>query len=336
MPYIRDDSLLGMARELYESGSASDFPLLLGNSMNKKFIDKFRGMKSAWPFYTLQDEVPDFKTYDRLVLGEMEDLKKVPDGGGYKDSKVREDRYQVSVETFGRDFSLTRKTIINDDLRAFQDWSAKAAKAAFRTRAKLVVHNIIYDNAVAYDGVALFHGSSHSGFNNLGSTSLAGTITVADVIQGNLEAFRQAKDEDGEVIGINFDQYPAMLVHPTALSGQAKAVCAEQVTDTTNKMLVDNPIYGAIKPVEEPFLDEKSTTQWYIFVDPRVLNAVEFDTLEGGKEPALLYQVSQFQRAGGGGNDPYAWFDIDEIRWRIRDDYGAKGAFYQAAYKHAA
>jgi phage major head subunit gpT-like protein len=62
----------------------------------------------------------------------------VQDGGEYSYATVGERGEKVQLATYGKMFSITRQTIINDDLDAFSKIPRRMGRAAIRTIGDLV------------------------------------------------------------------------------------------------------------------------------------------------------------------------------------------------------
>ncbi|MEL0625302.1 Mu-like prophage major head subunit gpT family protein, partial [Marinomonas arenicola] len=63
---------------------------------------------------------------------------------------------QIQLATYGRLFSISRQTIINDDLQAFTKLPMKMGRAAIRTVGDLV-YALLMSNPNMKDGKSLFH-----------------------------------------------------------------------------------------------------------------------------------------------------------------------------------
>jgi len=63
--------------------------------------------------------VADFKSVQRLQLGEAPQLEKVNEAGEFKRGSIGEAKETYRVETYGKVVGITRQVLINDDLDAF-------------------------------------------------------------------------------------------------------------------------------------------------------------------------------------------------------------------------
>ena len=314
-------SLLNMYHDLKESASTSDFPLLLGNVQHKALINAFRGVVSPWRQYVKTSDLADFKTADRIVLGESADLLEVPEGGGYTDHAIGEKRYQIQAYTYGREWSISRQAVINDDLQGLSDISARMGRGSARTLVKKIVAQL-EANALAYDGSAIFR-AANSGF-----TTLTADTTGIGVLNTAMVAIKNSTDpHSGEKLGIG-NRF--ILLVPPALAMVAKWLQQATTVVGSTSSLGTNPLANTFDVVVEPFLN--LTTRWYLMVDPAELHWCEVGFVNGQQEPDVLMKAASSVSVTGGGSDPYG-YEFDDIRYKVRYDFGVKAAFYQAIYK---
>lgn len=315
-------TLLGMYHELKESGTTSDFPLLLANVMHKILIDKFKGANSPWKQYTLQSDLNDFRAADRVILNEAPDLLEVAEEGEYSDSKIGDNRYRAQLKTYGRTFSVSRQTVINDDLEGIKRQPARFGRAAGRTLAKAIT-NAIEGDGTMYDGKSMF-AVSH---NNYGNTALANTSAGIQAVSDGMTAIEKATDETGEKIGLTAKY---LVVPPDLGDGAMRIVNGQQfmpVSTSGGTMEV-----GKAKRLEvliEPFFT--STTGWYVMADPNDAPVVEVGFLDGKDTPDLLVKRADAINIAGG-EDQWG-YDFDEIFYKVRHDWAVARGMYQGIYR---
>jgi phage major head subunit gpT-like protein len=324
-----------MYHELKESGSTDDFPQLLGNVMYKEMIDVYsKGIaQSQWRKYCAIGSVNDFKTHDRILVGESPDLSG-PTGEEEEvdDSKLTDDRYQVQAYTFKRSFSVSREVVINDDIGAIAKQPQRFGRAAWRTLAKYVVQTILGngETLTAFDSGYFFNATAQTtagGHGNLADTvpSYANLLTAYQAMLGFL-------DPDGNKLGV----MPSIAVVPVALWGVMDQLVNSNVltytTPTTGSaahMPVSNPLYKKLEVVVEPFLS--TSTEWYLFADPADWPGLEVVFLKGKQTPDLLIKNADAVNLAGG-DDPYDYY-FDNISYKVRLDFGAKLGHYLGIYK---
>lgn len=315
-------TLLQMYHELKESGSTSDFPNLLANTMHKKLIDKFKGVNSPWKQYTVQGDLNDFRTADRVIIDEAPDLLLIEEDGPYKDSKVSDNKYQIQLETRGRTFSIGRRAIINDDLNVLRKQPERFGRAAGRTLAKAIVTQIEGDGNT-YDGKSMFH-ADH---NNTGSTTLANSAAGIAAVSAGMTAIEKATDETGEKMGLSA-RY--LLVGPDNEDAGLRLTQGQSfipVTTVGGTQQVGKATRLTV--LVEPFFT--STTGWYVLSDPIDAPCIEVGFLNGKETPDLLLKKADTINIAGGEDE---WgYDFDELFYKVRHDWGLARGYYQGIYR---
>lgn len=325
---IRENGLIDMWLKLKEAGSPSDFPNIMADVQHKILLKAFTGFPSPWKDYTKQGDVSDFKAHHRKWLGEAEDLLPKKPGGGYHSTPMSDYGYSITADTKGRTFSLLRETVINDDLDAFKEVPAKLGRAAARSIGKSAA-SVLETNGLSYDGTALFT----TGHANMSSTALTADATGIAAVQAGLKAIRTATDPStGEIMGL---QGSILLVSPTLEETANWLISATEVRHGSSSGMTSNPLKGRLKVVVDPFLT-LFPSRWYIFADPSQAHAIEVGFLNGKQEPDVLVKKADAQYLAGGAGDDDFGFAYDDIEYKVRHDWGVKGAFYQAAFKGGA
>jgi len=326
---VRPQSLLGMYLELKEAaGSADDYPNLLGNYQHKLLVDAFKGVPSNWPLICWRTEVSDFKGHDRNMLGEAQDLiQKTFPGGHTEDQMLREDKWTISAVEWGRDFSIGRQVIINDDLNAFRTVPQKLGRAAARTVAKYAIQTILEGNPNAYDAKTLFD-PTHVGIDNHESGwALTLDATGMGYLEDAYERIMAATDEEGNTIGL----VPKYLLVPIGLQGVANAFLKNDTVGTGTGQ-TNNRMQGKLTPLVEHFLT--SAAAWYVVCDPADIPCIEIAFLDGKDIPDLLVKKPEYQNLAGG-DDPFG-YEFGDLNYRVRYDFGGSVGFYQGMFKGGA
>lgn len=317
-------TLLGMYHDLRESGSSSDYPYLLGNTMYKKLLAGFNGFPSPWKQYVTTGDLADFKSHDRVILSGAPDLVKVEEDGNYKDSKIKDYKYSVQADTFGRTFSVGRHAIINDDLGGILKWPTMYGPAAIRTMVKQILGLLKGGSNNCYDGKVLFH-LDHG--NYITNTSLANTAAGMTAVSDCKQKIAlQTDPETGELMGLR----AKYLLTGTTLAPVARQLIksAQILPVSTSGGGTYNEIADLI-PIEEPLIDSQiSTTFWAVIADPAICPVIEVGFLNGKETPDLLVMKPTMASMAGGGDDPYG-YEFDELNYKIRHDWGMQLAYYQ-------
>ncbi len=286
--------------------STSDFPQILSNAVNKSLRAYYGEAPSNWKKFSRKRNANDFKDMYTLQMGGSMVLEEIKEGGEYKNDVMKESGDKFRLKTYGKKISITRQTIINDDLNAFMRKTEMFGRGAAQTEAQIVWDLITQNNGVGRtlaDGKALFH----SGHGNMGVAASMGV----DSFTTARNAMKRQKGLKGEPIDVN----PKFLVVPTEL-----AISAAQIINGTivpNTVGNVNPFKGAFEIIEDVYLTDPKA--WYIFADPAMCDVVEYGYLNGQEG---LYTEQNLN------------FDTDNLDIKVRDDFAAIIAEHRGVYRN--
>lgn len=314
-------SLLEMGRDLLERGGVntrgmdkmqlaqralgtSDFPIILANVANRTLRAGYEAAPQTFKPFSKQTSAPDFKTITRAQVGDAPTLKKVNEHGEFTVGVIGEGKETYQLATYGRIVSITRQTIINDDLQAFADLPSKFGRAAADLESD-IVWGIITGNAAMNDGVALFH-ADH------GNLAAAGAIAVAS-LSAMRAAMRVQKSLDGRYINVT----PAFLLVPAALETLANQYTSADFVSAKSSDI--NPFKSTLQVIAEPRLDAASATVWYGAADPGQIDTIEYCYLEGNEGVYI-------ETRNG--------FEVDGLEIKARLDFAAKAIDHRGLYRN--
>ena len=205
--------------------------------------------------------------------------------------------------------TVSRETIINDDLMAIKQIPTKLAVAAAYTLAEFV-YAFLSTNPNIFDGSALF--TSGAPHNNLGSSALS-----TGAMQTGVTAMREQTNFAGKRIGLR----PKYLVVPPELEFTAMVVTKSAGVPGSNNNDI-NPMLGYVTPIVSPQLS--SSTQWFFAADPAVVDTIEVGFVGGQVNPALFIQDLPLYGLN---------FTNDVISYKVRHEYGACVTDYRGLYR---
>jgi hypothetical protein len=289
--------------------STSDFPSILADVANKTLRQAYEAYPRTFLPFSRRRSAVDFKNINAVQLGEAPSLMKVNEKGEFTHGSIAESKETYKLATYGRIVSITRQTIINDDLSAFTRIPAGFGVAA-ATLESDTVWGIITSNPAMGDGVALFH-ANHANLN----TGAGSALALAGLGAG-MAAMARQKGLDGVTV---LNVQPRYLVVPVALQLTAFQMIAPNLAPAKSADLVPDYI-RALTPIAEPRLDAASTTAWYLFASPDQIDTIEYAYLEG--QDGVYIETRQ-------------GFDVDGVEIKARLDFGAKAIDWRGLQKNA-
>lgn len=287
--------------------STSDFPQLLTGVGNRTLLPAYAAAVSPLKRIARQATAPDFRPTSRLRISGTGTLEKVSESGEIKSTSRSENVEGYALDTYASIFSLTRKTLINDDLGAFRDWGIAAGRAAAQTEANLL-YSVLTANglrgAKLSDGKALFH-ADHK---NLTATAGQGIKDIgADALNDAKLKIARQTDLDGKTPLSAKGKF--ILVRPE-LEDDALRLIADIYPATVADVNVNTARY-------EVLTDPRITTDdFWLFADPASFPVLEYAYLSSAPGPQLA------SREG---------WDVLGTEWRVVLDFGVGAIDFRGA-----
>lgn len=275
--------------------TTSDFPIILGNTVGRVLRDAYQAAPSGIRRLGRQTSARDFRSVNKIMLGEAPLLEKLNEHGEIKAGTMAEAREAYKIETWAKKIGITRQVLVNDDLGAFSDLARRMGQGAAETEARILVTLLEANSGngpTLSDTKALFH-VDH------GNKAASGAVISDATLSAARLALRTQKGIDGRIIRVT----PKNLLVPPALETVAEKWLATIAPATAADV---NPFSGAMSLVVEPRLS--SATRWYVTADPGEIDGLEFAYLSGNEGP----QVES--RSG---------WDVDGVEIRVILDFGA-------------
>jgi hypothetical protein len=265
--------------------TSGSFSSLLLDAASKTLTASYVEAPYTWDQWVRQAQsVDDFKNINRISLGESPNLEVVPEGKDYPEGKVVDQRKSYKIEKYGKEFTVTWETVINDDLDALSRIPAMHGSAARRTQEK-AIYDVFLSNPLMPDGVALFSASHASGTNLSGGAGAPAKATLD-----------KAFEVMGKQKGLNSDVFlgltPSILLVPLAYAGTALELVNSTASVESEKNSGVSNLYGRggarqLRVVASPYLDANSGTNWYAVADNSLIDTVEISFLSGEESPVL-------------------------------------------------
>lgn len=306
MPAEIAKAALGCDRQAMRSAgmhTTSDFPLLLGNTVNRTLRAAYEVAPQTWRPLGRQTTVPDFRAVTRAALGDIAALEQIKEHGEYQYGTLEEDGAPIKVAKFGKIIAITWEAIVNDDLGAFTRVPQALGNAAAQTESD-VVWALLLGNPNYTDGTPIFH-ASHGNLAAGGGAINTATLAAARA------AMRKQKTKAGAFLNLA----PEFLV-----VGPDKELEAYQFTSSNYVPAKNADINDSRNAALTVIVDARITgNQWYLYASPGVVDTFEYAYLEG--EQGVFTET----REG---------FEVDGMEIKARLVFGAGWIDYRAGYKN--
>lgn len=285
--------------------TTSDFPNILADVANKSLRAGYDAYPRTFLPFSRRVSANDFKPINRAQLGEAPALEKVNENGEFKHGTMGDGKERYNLETYGKIISLTRKTIINDDLDAFTRVPQSFGDAAADLE-NSVVWGLIINNVKMSDNKALFH-ADHK---NLGTGGVPSETTLSEA----RKMMRVQKALNG-TRNLNLRAQYALV--PAALETTfQKLLSAIMANDTDNVNVFTN----SMELIVEPLLDYADPKAWYVAAAPNRIDTIEYAYLTGEEGVYIETQNG---------------FEVDGVQIKAVLDFGAGVIDYRGLLKNA-
>jgi len=304
---------------LHESIKTSDFTKVLANSQTKRMVREYNIGDALYRKIASVVPIDNFKTQDRVAFGEFSNLATVAEDAAYVEfTNPSEERAQYAAITKGNNIGISRRAILNDDLKAFGKLVKHISRAALRT-----VNQFAFDKMLNYVTAAINDGTIYDttalytvAHNNITSDALTFTSLDAALVKMYNHKDMDAKQE----LGIT----PKYLVIPRDLLSTAKRILnSELIPGTTYKTFNDvNPVYKSVEILVSPFL-RSDANNWYLVADPMIWDGLEIGFVLGRETPTLITANQE---------SASLMFTNDRIVYKVRHEYGGVIEDYRPFY----
>ena len=304
-----------VSERAYFSPEAS-FPAILDETINKSYTEMYNKAPATFEVFCKIGSLKDFKKHDNYyVAGPAGEFKEVHESGELvhdipQDSK----RPQRQLKTYGRQFTMTRKAFIDDDIGFLTTVPGRYAQASKMTINKKV-YSILFNNPVIYDGEAFFESSPHK------NLMTAGTGVTSVALNKMITALSIQKDEFGEAIILN----PGAIVCPVGYAMDIYGILQSPTIQTSGNTQSANHLYqlrNKLTVVEDATLNVLAGTSaapWFLMADKDSAPAIEVDFLNGQQVP----KIRRMEQPG-----------VLGFVWDIYIDFGIAVMDYRCAVKN--
>lgn len=287
--------------DLLEVLSVSDFPLLMGDVLDRSMLARFNEVPQVWRQYiNVGSPLRDFRDIRMLqTTGGNEEWETISELEGLTYTSIAESQLTMSPDLYGKAIALSWRLMMNDDLDAFRVIPAVLAQGGRRTINKFAT-DLLFDST-GPDAAIFTTGLGNRLTSNpaLSITSLGAAITALMTkldSTGEPIAFEGVRLVYGPGLHVTVQNILNSLAVRTTIAG---GVSGGEI-ETTNWMRT------GITPVLDPYIPlvvtgGNAATSWMLTAAPeasRPLARIRF--LQGFEQPALYQKAPNTQRVGGG------------------------------------
>ena len=291
------------AGRMIRAGSFStvSMPGILGNAGNKLLLNAYEAIPTTWRLFAGIQSAKDFKAYTFYRFTVTGELSEVGPGGEIKHLTLDEAEYSNQLSTRGGMITLTRQTIINDDLGAFA-----AIPRNFGRLAAVGLEKAVYKKLLGNVGT-IFTADRGNYFDGAGSVLSIEQLGVAE------RKFLDQTDDNGDPLLI----VPSLLGVPSALSATSAVLTRDtsiqQPTSITTGTSTGNPHSGKFQPFVSPWFGNAnlagySNTHWFLFGTAPEQGVINVGFLDGVQTPTIEDSDVDFSQLG--------------MSWRVYFDFG--------------
>ncbi len=294
--------------------SSASFNYALGNSIYRRLIKEYKAIdyrEDALISYYRNAE--NFKTMEIIQVGYFGDVPDVnPETADYIEITMPTDiEATYAINQKGWILTVTRRVILNDDLKTVIQLISKMARAHRRTHAKRAWNKIINNATFKGDSKALFH-ADHL---NLGATGLTLDATGIATLTARLKAmYAQVEQDSGEKLAL----VPKYLWCPRDIRETAEGLNVPWPGAAT-----PNPHAGKFGQNHENIITNPLFTDandWGMIADAADVELLEAAYINGRREPEFF--VADNPVVG-------QMFVADKIQYKSRHEYEFEIADYR-------
>jgi len=318
-----------------DGSSTASLANVLANVLNKMMLQGYLYVEQAWRAVTGIRAVADFKPTKSINLFGDFIYKEVGPGGELANANIQDQAFANQAKQYGRILTLSRPTIINDDLSALTTTPMLMGRGA-GLKLNDLIWTLWLDTNQKDDGASTaFWAATHTianqsangnyisgGSSALSSASLKSAKLTFDK-QVDPKGFPLGVEAEYLLVPPDLDQTAWELMNSSAvvMAGLASTAAAS-LQPSSNRWV------GKYTPVMSRYLSNTnytgySTTAWWLLANPAILAAIEAAFLNGQEAPTVTQAGPDFQ------------FNIPGISIRGLFDVGVGMQNFRAGVKSA-
>ena len=284
-----------------EATIQSDWASALGAALNRRLLASYSEPLYGEETIMRSGSSPDLRDQRAVSIDGFPDLPIVdPDAGNYVEMPKLNDReVAFSMATRGAVWTVSRKTVQNNDVDAVQRGIDSLARSARRTLAKTIWNLWVSNATYAADGTAWFT----SGHGNLQTSA----INEAEVIAAVLKLLNMTEAGNGERLGTRVRVGSLYLAVPNQLWDASYKLNQSPTSSLYHLFGVDNEFI-----IANPLLVDSN--DWGIHRASSEVESIRCNFLQGREDPEVFIADTP---------NAHNMLVGDKIAWKIRHEYGA-------------
>lgn len=287
--------------------STSDFGNILMDVAHKSVLVGWESSEETFEEWTYKGQLSDFKPAARVGLDSFAPLREVRPGAEYKYVTVGDKAETIALATYGELFSITRQTIINDDMQMLLDIPMLMGEAAKATIGDLVYATLISPPKMS-DNKTLFHADHKNMYDASAGMSI-------EALGAARQKMRMQKAAGGKR---SLNIRPGFVLVPTALElATQQIITSTSVKGADANSGISNPLQNFAKVIAEPRLDDQPSFDWYLAA-AKGRDTIEVAYLDGIDTPYIEQQSG---------------FTVDGVATKVRIDAGVAPRDYRGLVK---
>lgn len=250
-------------------GRPGDFPNILSALVGKMldmppeyFPSTYRNWASQLP------AVPDFKPKTILAAGEFGEFPRVIDGDDFTSSNIGEEASWIAADSFGDEFSMTPRMVVDDNLGVFEEAVRDKNVAHDMTLNRLCV-DLLTGNVVAGDGNNLYDSVNHLNDITGGNGGPPSTTQLASIRL----LFRQ---QTGVSKKRKLNLTIKGILIPSELETTTQQLLSTGVRVVPVTTATGELFRGEVDYWVEPMLSDASALQWYAFANKAMIRPIVY------------------------------------------------------------
>lgn len=306
---LHEAAAYGLPAELAEAHTVSDFPLLMGDVLDRMLLARFAEAPQVWRQYiSVGQPLRDFRTVRMLTTdGGDGQWDEISDEEGLTYTTLAENGYTLTPALYGKAIKLSWRLLMNDDLDAFAEIPAVLGRGGRRTISKFATDLLFDANGPDATFFSAGNGNLLTGNPDLAIDSLATAI----------QTFAGFTDSEGEPIvleGLRLVHGPGLRVTVQNLLNQLSVEVTQAGGISGQTVRVNNWIVQGLTAIEDPYIPiictSNGATSWILTTNPATSRpAARMRFLAGFEAPALYRKAPNTQRVGGGLDDMVGDFE---------------------------